>query len=377
MPPTRRNIVYISGSQIPSKAANSIHVMRMCDAFVNNGHRVKLISRSPEPGLNDPPRAFYGLENEISITRIASWQGRSLWTFAIAAAAHLLFKTSDFVLSRCPFSALTSCYSGHSTIVELHKLPPQNSRLATSVLPKLFQHQRLLFVICITELLKQDLMKCFPIDEHKVIVLPDGAVEQPILEAGSNSQFTAGYVGNLYPGKGVEVIVPLARKCPEINFEIVGGTGELLNHWKRETGDIANLKWIGHLAPADAVDAARRFDVCLLPNQNRVEACNGRDIGRWTSPLKAFEYMSLGKPILASRLPILKEVLKDNQNCLMCEPDAIDDWAAQLRRLQCDSALRQRLGSTAIDLFKSRFTWRKRAERIVEEYMARVCLRCE
>ena len=66
-------IVYISNSIIPSRTANSIHVMKMCQAFADNGHEVLLLApnykEQNEKGINDV-FDFYGVRNSFKIKKI-------------------------------------------------------------------------------------------------------------------------------------------------------------------------------------------------------------------------------------------------------------------------------------------------------------------
>jgi len=115
------------------------------------------------------------------------------------------------------------------------------------------------------------------------------------------------------------------------------------------------------------------FVVALLPNQARVIVSGGTvDIGRWTSPLKLFEYMAAGRPIVASRLPVLEEVLADGLNALLVDPSAPDDWAVQIRRLIDDPMLAQQLAMTAHRDFVQKYSWTARAMRMAEIFSLRV-----
>ena len=65
-------IVYLSHARIPSRTANSINVMKMCEAFALNGHRVVLLVPEcidPEPEVDDPFR-FYGIERRFKLRRL-------------------------------------------------------------------------------------------------------------------------------------------------------------------------------------------------------------------------------------------------------------------------------------------------------------------
>jgi len=96
------------------------------------------------------------------------------------------------------------------------------------------------------------------------------------------------------------------------------------------------------------------FDVALQPA-----------VVEYASPLKLFEYLALGRAVLAPRLPNLMEILEDGTNALLFDPDKPGDMETVLARLCDDPELRRRLGGAARDCIESRgFTWRANAERI-------------
>ena len=172
-------------------------------------------------------------------------------------------------------------------------------------------------------------------------------------------------MGSVYPGKGMEVILPVAELCPWADFVSVGGESATVTEMSHRSKHLTNITFLGRQNPQNAIREAAKFDIALVPNQIKTESCSGKDIGRWTSPLKVFEYMSLGKPILASRIEVLQEVLSDNVNCLLADPTDVSQWAANLQRLKDDKELRNRIGARALDEFNSRYTWDQRAAGIL------------
>ena len=121
----------------------------------------------------------------------------------------------------------------------------------------------------------------------------------------------------------------------------------------------------GFVPPAQTVRYCVAFDVLLAPYQRRVEIAGGADISAWMSPLKLFEYMAAGKPILCSDLPVLREIIEHERNGLLLPPDDADEWTAALRRLADDTAERDRLGSAARGEFLARHTWQQRARLVL------------
>ena len=90
-----------------------------------------------------------------------------------------------------------------------------------------------------------------------------------------------------------------------------------------------------------------------------------KDIGRYTSPIKIFEYMMAGVPIIASDTPAIRKILRDEHTALLVPLDDIDSWVRAIKRLRGDGALSQRLSRQAKDLVLAEYTWRKRARKIL------------
>jgi glycosyltransferase involved in cell wall biosynthesis len=108
-------------------------------------------------------------------------------------------------------------------------------------------------------------------------------------------------------------------------------------------------------------------DVMLAPYQRVVLVADGRtDAAPWMSPLKIFEYMAAGKPMLASDLPVIREILANGDTALLLPPDQPALWAEALCRLRDDRDLRHRLGQSAHRTFLKRHTWIQRARAILD-----------
>ncbi|MCD8568755.1 MAG: glycosyltransferase [Geovibrio sp.] len=82
------------------------------------------------------------------------------------------------------------------------------------------------------------------------------------------------------------------------------------------------------------------------------------------SPLKIFEYMASKKPIICSDLPVLREVLNEN-NSILVQCDSTGEWVEAISRLK-DEQLRGKLAAKAYDDFSEHYTWLKRAESVLK-----------
>ena len=116
-------------------------------------------------------------------------------------------------------------------------------------------------------------------------------------------------------------------------------------------------------APGEVAALLREADLLVLPNRATSVSAN------YTSPLKLFEYLAAGRPIVASDLPALREILRDRENAWLVPPDDTAALAAALKTIARDKALAVRLAKAAFDSAAA-YSWDRRAERL-EQTLAR------
>jgi glycosyltransferase involved in cell wall biosynthesis len=114
---------------------------------------------------------------------------------------------------------------------------------------------------------------------------------------------------------------------------------------------------LGEIEPARRFDCINQADICALP---LIDTSIG---ARYTSPLKLFEYMAMGKAIVASDLPSIRTVLAHETSALLAAPGDAEALGAALRRLTEDLALRQSLAAAALRLAAG-YSWAARAHTI-------------
>ena len=366
-------IVFISSSRIPSRTANIVQVMRMCEAFAHNGHDVTLFGRHGEStAAND--HAEYGVADCFQIIK-CRWPaprvpGGFLYSLQVAIMIKTRIRPELLYARNLPTLA---AFTGSSLpmVFEAHYPPPPPWTLLAA---RIFRSRNFRRLVVTSEALRKECQRLFPWLPHdRIRVAPNTADPRPVCSwsevdrylAGRTNGLRVGYVGSLYPGKGMEVVLPLAARCPEFDFHVVGGTEKDVRAWRDRSAGITNLRLHGHVSPASTGAYCQAMDVLLAPYQSRVMGADGqRDDVRWLSPLKIFEYMATGKAIVASDLPVLREVLRDGVNSLLVAPDDLTAWEHALRRLQ-DEALRYCLGENALRTLKLSYTWSARASKVL------------
>jgi glycosyltransferase involved in cell wall biosynthesis len=218
--------------------------------------------------------------------------------------------------------------------------------------------------VTITATLAEDLATRFGPRDNVAVVpdgtrLPDGRTFSP---PRATSSPLVVYAGHLYPWKGVDTLVRALALVPDSRGLIIGGhpaEDDLarLRNLAGALGLAARVTFTGLLQPADVPAHLASADVLALPNSATAVSA------RYTSPLKLFEYLAAGKPVVASDLPALREVLRDGENAFLVPADDPAALAAAVVRLRDDSALATRLARTAFDQAAD-YTWSARAARL-------------
>jgi len=172
------------------------------------------------------------------------------------------------------------------------------------------------------------------------------------------------YAGQLYPWKGVDVLVKAMAAVPGARLVILGGIeGEADTRRIRSLVEARGLgertEMPGPVPQARVADALARAAVVVAP------FLRAGMTERHTSPLKIFEAMAAGRPIVASDLPSSREVLSDGENALLVPPGDVSALAGALRRVLADGDLARRLARAAWEA-APRYSWDARARALRE-----------
>ncbi len=361
-------IVYLSRSAIPSTYANSIQVMKMCEAFTKNGLDVTLLAHCNTDNLADIFN-FYNIKYPFTIKHVQlSKNNKTNISFVIKEVKEILKIKPQIVYGRFLEACLLSAMLKYNTLYEAHKLPQNPVSVFSARLLFNLPHFRRLIVI--TRALSEMFKTKYRLKTQKVVVAHDGAdLPEPhpynrLPE--SDDMLHVGYIGNLYPGKGMELIIKLIPLAPWAMFHIIGGTKRDIGYWKSKVGNAKNVKFYGFIPPSRLQPFRESFDIALLPSQPEVRNnFNKIDTGDNISPLKLFEYMAAGLPIIASDLPSIREVLENEKTAILLPPDNEEAWINALKALKDNPKKRRKLGENARRLFMANFTWDARARKVM------------
>jgi glycosyltransferase involved in cell wall biosynthesis len=261
---------------------------------------------------------------------------------------------------------------GFNTTFESHSPMWERSRLEVKLFNKLIESKNFNRLVVISQALKDIYLKYGYLNDKRIQVAHDGADEVNDFNikaklSGKKNNLKIGYVGHLYQGKGIEVIAKIADKVPiDVDFHIIGGLIKDIDYWKSKITS-ENVYFYGFVAQKEVGSYINALDVCMLPNQKVVKTYNnskkeGANIGDFTSPLKMFEYMAHKKPIIASDLEVLKEVLNSDMSILVDSENA-GEWIEAIDKLK-DENIRNIISENALSEFK-KYAWKKRANEVI------------
>ncbi|HEY6815381.1 MAG TPA: glycosyltransferase family 4 protein [Croceibacterium sp.] len=176
------------------------------------------------------------------------------------------------------------------------------------------------------------------------------------------------YAGRVNAAKGLDVLLALADRRPEVLFVLVGSEGQ--GTIEAAAGQRSNVRIEPWAEPAALPAWLYAADVLVIP-PSRAPLERFRNC---VLPIKLFAYLAAGRPILAPEAPDTAELLRHGESAWLVAPDRPDAAAEGLDRLLGDPALAARLSAEALRLAEG-LTWDRRAETIAGFLQARLAQR--
>jgi len=378
-------ITYLSNSRFPSEMANTVQIMNMCHAMAEYGFKVNLLKPyriNQLSGSSTDLYEFYNLSKRFDIHtvkfidlsllekfipslmfRSLNYINNMLWENYLV---HYYIKNynNDLIYMRhtLPFALHKISKLNIPAIVEFHGMP---SKRYIKYYKDAFNNSDKFIPLAITTLLAEDIAEVFNIDFNDILVLPSAVdinkfAGNKIVSDNNEKKLNITYVGSLIPNRGVDTLITAAKVLKELNFTIIGGIGEDLSKMKlyKEKNGLSNVNLLGYKSQKDLPLYYQKADILILP-------MTGKEVHttKYASPSKLFEYMASGKPIIASDLISIREILKNNESILLFEPDNSKDLINKIKLLSSDPDLMIKLSKNSKNLAK-RYSWNNRVEKI-------------
>lgn len=371
---------YIENARLPTEKAHGTQIMKTCEALTRQGFEVTLtVPKRDNPISESDPFAYYGVEKTFDIRQLQVVDGlrrvpSCLWSLAFVLERITFvwqvrrrltqIERADVLYTRDPVMAEALVKSRGPVVVELHD-DPRNHARRWAVLKKKVR----LWVVISNAL--RDLLMEEGIVSERICVAPDGFDDSEFshlpdrhaarlkLRVDDHTRLFV-YTGQLFPWKGWEDLASSFSLVPEgTRLVIIGGDErDRTRLLSRANEKLERVTFIPRVSHFDALTWLAAADAGILPTSAKFEI--GR---RFTSPLKLFEYLAAGLPMIASDVPSSHEILTENE-AIFFEPDNGSSFIQALQAfLQLSSEQVARMSESA-RARSVEFSWRKRGERI-------------
>ena len=358
-----KKFVYISPSVFFSQSANSIQVIKQFSAL-SEYFDCAILFGVKKFTKKYSLRDFYNLGlnyNKFNLFIYPFPRFQSFYIFLRFLLYIPLFKNETFFYSRNIYASFFLSLLGKKNLVcEIHSIEKNINFL---LLRYIYKKSKTVFI---SNKLKYYLKNKFGLSPFDAIVLHDASeIIEPKFITNSNCIRNICYAGSLYEGRGIDIIGKLAAKFPMISFNIYGGEKDkILELQSRFNSN--NLIFHGFIPYKVLIKKLRDYDALLMPYQNKVSVgIKNHDTSKWMSPLKMFDYMASGVPIISSNLPVLREILKNNKNAFLCNPDNFNEWVRCIKFIEKKKTLRSSVAKSALDDIRKQYNWNIRAKRII------------
>ncbi|MGI8924115.1 MAG: glycosyltransferase family 4 protein [Fimbriimonadales bacterium] len=202
----------------------------------------------------------------------------------------------------------------------------------------------------------------------KVTVQPNGVDPSrfPSSTAPSHPspQFTVGFLGTLKPWHGLDVLIDafglLHKRRPKSRLLVVGDGPERGRSAQviKDKGLLDDVVFVGACLPADVPGCLASMDVAVASNLD----CPGF----YFSPLKVYEYMAAGLPVVVSAVGELRELIVDGENGFLYPAGDAEALAAILEKLYSEPETRTRVGAAGRRTVQEGHTWESIVRRILD-----------
>lgn len=367
-----RTIKFIFHGRMPSEKADSLFAISDAKSFHDLGINLTMLVPR-RAGLNAEVGKFYGLDINFPIKYLPTIDGfaiglpRSLAyfvtiiSFSISCFIYSLFDGKSVYYSNEILPIFAISYF-RKTFYEMHDYPESKKGIFGVMIRRISK-------ILIHNRWKMDkAIKEFILDKKKVISIPNAVdlKQFDIRIARNEARQKLGldqnakiviYTGHFYSWKGADLLAAIAENLSNIQFYFVGGSKEDVEDFKKRF-TTNNLHFVGFRPHSDIPLWQKSADCLVLPNTAK------EDISKYyTSPMKLFEYMASGVPIVASKIPSIEEIVGSDE-VVFFEPDNKESLIDKINQVFQNPDGMNKLTINARNKVEE-YTWEKRAKKII------------
>lgn len=373
-----KTLLYLANLRLPTEKAYGIQVAKMCEAFAAQVKIELAYPRRKNP-IKEDIFEYYSVEKKFKVKKLPAIDfympgpldkiavGIKNLISAVTLVLYALFLKADIIYSRDELILFLLSFFRKNIFWEAHRFSPKRKFFYSRFKKKGIR------IITISQSIKNELLSV-SYEPDKILVAHDGVnleffnIEtsredvKRELNLPTDKKIVL-YSGHLFEWKGAALLLEVARNfqfqnnIENILFVFVGGTEYDINKFRKKSEGLNNVLILGHRPHKEIPLFLKAADALILPN------LASDKISSYTSPLKLFEYMASKRPIVASELPSIIEILNDS-NSVLVKPDDPDKLAEGIKKVLADASASAELAIKAFEEVQQH-TWQKRAGKII------------
>ncbi|MBI3627201.1 MAG: glycosyltransferase family 4 protein [Candidatus Sungbacteria bacterium] len=359
-------IIYVANVRMPTERAHGLQIVKMCEAFSSAGAAVTLVVPRRKNLITADPFEFYGIPKSFEIRWLPVWDLVS-WgylgyvieaiSFAFATIRIPVQKT-DILFTRDIFSTLLFSFRTRNVFYEMHNFPRSGLWFWRLTL------KRMRGIISTNKWKADQLILQFGFSKNRIISFPNGFDPTEFVGLSPASfRFSAErpvilYTGNLFGWKGADILARAAKILPTYDFVFIGGSPREYEDFRKKFGSYANIHLLGRRPHNEIPRYLATADILALPN-----SAQDPESVYSTSPIKLFEYMASGKPIVAADLPAIREIVSEEE-VFFFRPDDPESLAEKMKEVFQNLEFGEGKAKAA-KIKVSQYTWDHRARAIL------------
>lgn len=358
-------LAYVASPKLFSPGASSIEVMRLAEAMGKVGFDVELVVPHNIQNNGSSKKSIfehYGVNPNFKLKLLHSAPGLSLRHFyhGLTSALYTYVNRDkyDLVFSRNIFYALLSSRVLRiPTIFDAHH--PIDSKAGMLAFKLLKDSDKLLKFVVISDAIAQMCLEQ-GLPKEKLTVAPNAVdidrfnVEISTEEARRKlglplDKTIISHIGNIYAGRGIELLIDVSHKFPDALILIVGGEESDINKYKTlaVAQGAENVIFTGFIPPSKVSLYFFATDVLTIPYTTKMTTKWGRIETNCASLLKLAEYMASRRPIVSTNIPAIASTLKDGVNSVLIRPDSVSALEEGIRKVIGDKKLANKIARQA------------------------------
>tara|TARA_B100000989_G_C19532300_1_gene470801 strand:+ start:5639 stop:6730 length:1092 start_codon:yes stop_codon:yes gene_type:complete len=360
-------IFYIADFILPTNRAYAIHVFKMLDGFCSHGYKSCLFIPFFDKKKLNKTLNFFDLKNKnsISVKRVfkkivvINFIYRIFFGFKVAKEIKN-FQEKNLVITRSLIASIFLSLFKVKHFLEIHQ---ELKGLTKYLLINMnFINSR---YIIKNIFISKSLANFYRKKTLRYKVLHDAVDISKFKKKKIKKVKKISYVGSFYKGRGIDLIFKIANDLKNFNFYLYGKRNEKFK-------DIPQNVFLKNFVNQSKIPTIlQNSDLLLLPYSTKVYISSDKkssDNSRFMSPLKLFESLASGTPIICSNIKVLREILKDNYNSILVKNfEDKNNWIRKIKKIQKNTKKLKFLSNNALITSKN-YTWSKRTRTFLDMY---------